>query len=128
MPSTRPGMRRLPPVGASSRARAAGPRWRFTTARSRRGSAWRASSVRGSRECRMHDTLGIPLLVAVVALILKALWDLKTAPNGSEVKRTIEAAAQLERRLQQMETDLRWGRDRVRQNPPWRRGDGQENG
>jgi len=74
-----------------------------------------------------HDSLGIPLLVAVVALVLKALWDLKTAPNGSEVKRTIEAAAQLERRLQQMETDLRWVRDRVLQHPPWRRPEEHEN-
>ncbi len=73
------------------------------------------------------NALGVTLLVAVVALILKALWDLKTAPNGADVKRTLETAAALERRLSSIEADLRFVRDRVLQHPPWRRPEEHEN-
>lgn len=61
----------------------------------------------------MNDNLGITLLVAVVALILKALWDLKTAPNGADVKHAIEVKERLERRLDSIERDVRYVRDRV---------------
>jgi len=61
----------------------------------------------------MSDSLGITLLVAVVVLILKALWDLKTAPNGADVKRATDVREQLERRLLQIEADVRFVRDRV---------------
>ncbi len=69
----------------------------------------------------MNDSLGISLLVAVVALILKALWDLKTQPNGADVKRATDIREQLERRLQQMEADLRFVRDRVLEGRQHRR-------
>lgn len=70
----------------------------------------------------MGDHLGITLLVAVVGLILKALWDLKTAPNGADVKRATDIREQLERRLEKIEDDVRFVRDRVIEARPRPRG------
>jgi len=53
------------------------------------------------------DPLGIGLIVMVVGLILKALWDLKHAPNGGDVRAALEVRQALDRRLERMEQDLR---------------------
>lgn len=55
----------------------------------------------------MDDRLSIPLLVMVVGLILKALWDLKNAPNGADRKLVIEVRDALDQRLSRIEEDIR---------------------
>lgn len=55
----------------------------------------------------MNDQLGVTLLVMVVALILKALWDLKHAPNGADVREALEIRRALDQRLGRIELDLR---------------------
>lgn len=55
----------------------------------------------------MNDHLGVTLLVMVVALILKALWDLKHAPNGADVREALEIRRALDQRLARIELDLR---------------------
>lgn len=55
----------------------------------------------------MNDQLGVTLLVMVVALILKALWDLKHAPNGADVREATEIRRAMDRRLDRIEQDLR---------------------
>lgn len=53
------------------------------------------------------DNLGIVLLVLVISLILKALWDLKTAPNGADKKLVLETRHALDQRLGRIEADVR---------------------
>jgi len=55
----------------------------------------------------VNDQLGIALTVMVVGLILKALWDLKNAPNPGDVRAALEVKAALDRRLDRIEGDLR---------------------
>lgn len=43
----------------------------------------------------------------VVALILKALWDLKHAPNGADVREATEIRKAVDQRLSRIEQDLR---------------------
>lgn len=59
----------------------------------------------------MDDRLAIPLIVMVVGLMLKALWDLKTAPNGADKKLVLEVRDALDQRLDRIEADIRDLRD-----------------
>lgn len=55
----------------------------------------------------LNEQLGVTLLVMVVALILKALWDLKHAPNGADVREALAVREALDQRLGRIEQDIR---------------------
>lgn len=54
-----------------------------------------------------NDPLGVALIVMVLGLILKALWDLKHAPNGADVRTALEVREALDQRLMRIEFDIR---------------------
>lgn len=78
----------------------------------------------------MDDRLSIPLLVMVIGLIAKALWDLKTGPNGADKKLVLEVRDALDNRLERIEQDIRDLRDlrenviRLVERDRWRSGGG----
>lgn len=62
----------------------------------------------------------------VIGLIAKALWDLKTAPNGADKKLVLEVRDSLDRRLERIEQDIRDLKDlrqdvtRIMERDRWR--------